>query len=182
MGARDRLRDFFLDHVGEVVDQYTLSDVAGISEWARRVRELREDEGYQIHSHNDDPTLKQGQYRLVSEERLPPRDKHAVDQTTRARILLRNGYTCQLCGAAAGDPDEVHPGRKVRLHVHHVDPDGETIDSNLQTLCNCCNDGLSNVSRPPGTIDLLRTVRRASRKEQLEVYEWLQGKFEKSPE
>ena len=159
MGARDRLRDYFLDHVGEVVDKYTLSEVAGISEWARRVRE-------------------QGQYKLISTVPLPVRDKHSMDQTTRARILLRNGYTYQLCRAAAGDPDEVNPGRKVRLHVHHVDPDGATIDSNLQTLCNCCNDGLSNVSRSPGTIDLLATVRRASRKEQLEVFEWLRSKYE----
>jgi predicted house-cleaning noncanonical NTP pyrophosphatase (MazG superfamily) len=53
VGARDKLRSFFLEHVGEILDSDTLREVADISEWARRVRELRNEEGYQILSHHD---------------------------------------------------------------------------------------------------------------------------------
>lgn len=52
-GARDKLRAYFLGHIGEVLDSDTLREVTGISEWARRVRELRNEEGYQILTHND---------------------------------------------------------------------------------------------------------------------------------
>ena len=63
-GARDKLRTYFLAHLGEVLDSDTLREVAGISEWARRVRELRNEEGYQILTHNDRSDLKPGQYVL----------------------------------------------------------------------------------------------------------------------
>jgi hypothetical protein len=43
-GARDKLRQYFLNHLGEVLDSDILREVAGISEWARRVRELRNEE------------------------------------------------------------------------------------------------------------------------------------------
>lgn len=49
MGARDKLRKHFLANVGKVMSSAELHKVAGgISEWARRVRELRNEEGYQI--------------------------------------------------------------------------------------------------------------------------------------
>ena len=57
-GARDKLREYFLKHIGEVLDSDTLREVAGISEWARRIRELRNEEGYQILTHNDRSELK----------------------------------------------------------------------------------------------------------------------------
>jgi len=45
-GARAKLREYFLEHIGDVLESDTLRDIAGISEWARRVRELRNEEGY----------------------------------------------------------------------------------------------------------------------------------------
>lgn len=60
-GARTKLRLFFLNHVGEVLEAEQLRTVAGgISEWARRIRELRTEEGYQILTHNDRADLKPG--------------------------------------------------------------------------------------------------------------------------
>ena len=46
--GRDRLRSYLVEHVGEVVEGEELAAVSGISEYARRVRELRNDEGFQI--------------------------------------------------------------------------------------------------------------------------------------
>jgi biotin operon repressor len=42
-GAKTRIRRYLEERVGEVVYGEELAAVAGISEWARRVRELREE-------------------------------------------------------------------------------------------------------------------------------------------
>ena len=48
-GARGKLRAHFLANLGRVMDSDELRAVAdNQSEWARRVRELRTEEGYQI--------------------------------------------------------------------------------------------------------------------------------------
>lgn len=60
-GSRTKLRTHFLANVGSVMDSSELREVAGgISEWARRVRELRTEEGYLILTHNDRADLKPG--------------------------------------------------------------------------------------------------------------------------
>lgn len=41
--ARDRIRRYLIANVGEIIPAEELAEVAGISEWARRVRELRAD-------------------------------------------------------------------------------------------------------------------------------------------
>lgn len=71
MGARDRIRDFFIANVGKVVTTQRIRSVGGISEYARRIRELRDEEGYQIKSHVDRADLKPGQYILETLERKP---------------------------------------------------------------------------------------------------------------
>mgnify|MGYP000930879233 CR=1 FL=1 len=58
-GARGKLRAHFLANLGRVMDSDELRAVAdNQSEWARRVRELRTEEGYQILTHNDRSALK----------------------------------------------------------------------------------------------------------------------------
>lgn len=72
-GARTKLRAHFLANVGRVMDSDELREVAGgsITEWARRVRELRNEEGYPILTHNDRSDLKPGQYLLEDPAPLP---------------------------------------------------------------------------------------------------------------
>ena len=176
MGARDRLRRFFERNVGRTVHADKLAKVAGIHEWARRVRELRNDEGMQILSDKDREDLRPGEYILVDLKRLP-RIGRKVDARLRIRILERNGFTCQICGAAANDPDPVDPRREVRLHIDHIDPDGPSVESNLRTLCSACNEGRSNLQLPRSSINLLAAVRKASEEDQRRALEWLQRKF-----
>ena len=65
--AKARLRAYFLANLGKVMDSDELRLVANNqSEWARRIRELRNEEGYQILTHNDRSELKPGQYLLES--------------------------------------------------------------------------------------------------------------------
>ena len=70
-GARDKLRLYFLDNIGQILNSDKLREIAGISEWARRVRELRNEEGYQILTHHDRSDLKPGQYILVDPKPKP---------------------------------------------------------------------------------------------------------------
>lgn len=179
--ARTKLREFFLQNVGRVVNAEELRRVAGISEWARRVRELRIDEGYQILSHNDRASLKPGQYILASAEPKPSFGK-GVSASQRARILLRNGYTCQVCGAAAGDPHPLDSSRTVRLHIDHIIPKskgGTDEDSNLRTLCSACNEGRKDLQVPVSQQmkNVLQTVRLAPRDIQVELLKKLADKF-----
>jgi hypothetical protein len=69
--ARDRVRRYLQLRVGQVVDKEELSGVSGIYEWARRLRELRDEEGWLISSNEDRPDLKPGQYVLESPSPQP---------------------------------------------------------------------------------------------------------------
>lgn len=180
-GARAKLRKYFKDHVGQVLEWEELRNVAGgITEWARRVRELRNEEGMNIVTHNDKSELKPGQYMLVDLKPLPAFER-GISKETRAFVLDRNGFTCQMCGIAAG---EVHDnGRKARLHIGHtIDKSmGGTDDSsNLKAICSLCNEGAANITlERPKTEKLLAQIRRAPSSNQLEVMEWLMKKYPK---
>jgi hypothetical protein len=71
--ARDRIRRYLQLRIGQVVDKEELSGVSGIYEWARRLRELRDEEGWQISSNEDRPDLKPGQYVLEAPTPQPKR-------------------------------------------------------------------------------------------------------------
>lgn len=181
MSARDRLREYFRANVGRVLGTNELRRVARINEYARRIRELRNQEGMAILTHNDRSDLKPGEYILETLELRPGRTE-PLPADQRFRILDRDGYTCQVCGLAAGDPDPDRAGRKVRLQVDHVVPrheGGTNEDENLRALCNVCNEGRSNLTRPPRpeTLNALAYVRRLPRDRQREIYEFLSRKF-----
>lgn len=181
MAARDRIREFFIANVGKVVTTQKIRKVGGISEYARRIRELRDEEGYQIKSHVDRGDLKPGQYILETLEQKPVIGR-AISPQLRNEILERNGFTCQLCGAGAGDPDPFNPNRKVRLHIDHIKPisQGGTDDKdNLRVLCSACNQGRANIQPPSDTaLNLLARIRKLRRAEQREIFDFLKRKFQ----
>jgi HNH endonuclease len=180
-GARSRLRSHFLSHIGRVMDSEELREVAGgISEWARRVRELRTEEGFQILTHNDRSDLKPGQYLLENSKPVPAFERN-ISKETRAFVIDRNGFTCQQCGAVAGEENTYDRGRKTRLHIGHIldkSMGGSDDPSNLRALCSICNEGSRNLTldRPSAT-KLLIQIRRAKYDDQLEVLKWLKKKF-----
>lgn len=180
MGARDRLRRFFEKNVGRVVKTRELRKVAQISEYARRIRELRDEEGMQIRTHVDRHELKSDEYLLETLERRPAIAR-GISLQLRNQIFERNGYTCQLCGAGTGDPDPYDPDRKIRLHIDHIVPisqGGRDIRENLRAICSICNHGRANIQSPSeSALNLLARIRRASRAVQKEVYEALQKSF-----
>lgn len=182
LGAREKLREYFLNHLGQVLDSDTLREVAGISEWARRVRELRNEEGYQILTHHDRSDLKPGQY-ILENPKPQPAFARDISKEVSAYVLDRNGFTCQMCGAVAGEPHPYDPTRKTRLHIGHIidkSMGGTDDPANLRAICSVCNEGASNLTLDrPSYEKLLIQVRRATGADQLKVLEWLIHKFPK---
>jgi len=181
-GSRAKLREFFSSNVGKVLNSKTLSKVAGTSEWARRVRELRNEEGMNIVTHNDRSDLKPGEYLLIDLKPLPAFER-GISKEVRAFVLDRNGFTCQMCGTAAGEPHPYDAGRKARLHIGHIidkTMGGEDEPGNLRAICSVCNEGASNLTlNRPQAIKLLAQIRRAPTSDQLDVLKWMVTKFPK---
>ncbi|MCY3964222.1 MAG: HNH endonuclease [Acidobacteria bacterium] len=182
MAARDRLADYFRLHPGRVLDATELAPIAGIQAWQRRIRELRA-AGWPIDTSTTAANLKPGEYRLAGE---PPEDylfAKGISARVRAEVLERNGYTCQMCGAAAGETGD--DGKRVRLQMGHIVDEsygGEAEARNLRALCAQCNHGAKNlVPEPPRWVWLLSQIRRARVDDQLKALEWLQRKFEGEP-
>jgi len=183
VGAKTKLREHFLSNIGRVMDSDELREVSGNqSEWARRVRELRTEEGFQILTHNDRSELKPGQYVLENPNPEPAFDR-AISKETRAFVLDRNGFTCQMCGAVAGEAHPYDASRKTRLHIGHIidkSQGGSDDASNLRALCSVCNEGASNLTlERPSSQKLLIQVRRAKGGDQLELLKWLIQKYPK---
>ena len=180
-GSKALILDFFLANVEVVVESRDIQAASGgASEWARRVRELRNEEGWQILSHKDVGDLKPGQYLLKTIKRLPA-FKRDISKETRARVLERDGFTCQMCGIAAGDPDPLNSARSIRLTMGHIidkSKGGSDTYENLRAVCTNCNEGLQNTALPkPDRIQLLAQIRRATRDDQKAVLDWLLQKF-----
>lgn len=180
-GAKAKLLKHFLANIGRTMDSEELRVISGHkSEWARRVRELRDEQGYQILTHNDRADLKPGQYVLVSSEKVEAQER-AISKETRARVLDRYGSVCYSCGAIAG---EAHPatGKPTVLHMGHIlakSHGGDDSVSNLRPVCMICNTGASNISAElPTSRRLIAEIRKAPRSDQQDILAWLKSKFE----
>lgn len=153
---------------------------SNISEWARRIRELRTEEGYLILTNHDRAELKPGQY-LLETAKPQPAFARGISKETRAFVLDRNGFTCQMCGAVAGEPHPYDPSRKTRLHIGHVldkSLGGSDDANNLKAICSVCNEGAANITlQRPDLNKLLVQVRRATSADQRELLKWLKTKF-----
>lgn len=180
-GSKQLILEFFLRNIGKVLESKDIQRASGGAvEWARRVRELRNEDGYQILSYKDRADLKPNQYLLETIARVPAFTR-SISKETRAWVLERNGYTCQMCGVAAGDPDPLGGNRTVRLTMGHIldkSKGGDDTPQNLRAVCTNCNEGLQNTALPkPDRIHLLAQIRRATIQDQEAVLEWLLQKF-----
>ncbi len=183
-GSKNLILEYLLANIGKVVSSRDIQKASGgAAEWARRLRELRNEEGYQILSHKDRRGLKPGQYLLITGKRIPA-FKRNISKELRARVLERNGFTCQSCGSAAGDPDPLGGSRTVRLTVGHIidkSKGGDDSMQNLRAICSACNEGLQNTAlAKPDQIWLLTQVRRATIEDQKVLLDWLLAKFRPS--
>lgn len=184
--GKNAIRLFLLERIGRVVTTRELYEVSGHqTEYARRLRELREDEGWKIESHNDTPDLKPGEYRLAEPPPAnPPRFARNISNRLRATVLERNGFTCQMCGLAANDIDPSN-NRRVTLHIGHIvdkQHGGRDELGNLRALCRRCNQGAKHLTQePPSWTWLMGQIRRAKISDQQKAYKWLSEKLGKPP-
>jgi len=180
-GSKQKILDYFLSHLGEVLESKDIQKASGGAvEWARRVRELRNEQGYQILTHKDRSDLKPGQYLLETDKRLPAFARN-ISKETRSKVLERNGYTCQMCGIAAGDIDPFNLTRTIQLTMGHIvdkSKGGDDSMDNLRAVCSNCNEGLQNIGlMKPDLKQLFVQVRRATISDQKAVLNWLLEKF-----
>lgn len=184
-GAKERIRQFLLANIGNVVTSIQVRDAAGIgvSEWAPRVRELRDDENWPILTHKNSTRLKPGQYLLkeAPPEKSTVKLRRPISAKLRAEVLDRNDFTCQMCGISRGEIDQ-STARTVRLQIGHIKDKslgGKDELPNLRALCSTCNQGAKNITtEKPTALWLLSQIRRAGQDEQLAVLKWLRKKFD----
>jgi 5-methylcytosine-specific restriction endonuclease McrA len=84
---------------------------------------------------------------LIPVAQTPKEPQHRTGRNPSVRlrflVMRRDNFRCLLCGATQ------NPAQDIRLDIDHIIPwssGGETVMSNLQTLCNRCNIGKSNLS------------------------------------
>ena len=132
-GAKIKMKEYLLQHVGEDVSRETLREVAGnIQDWQRSLRQLRQETGLDI-------VATQTGYILTSAEPVhTPQIRRPIDNRLKYAVLQRDNSTCQRCGA------NIHNTPNVKLVIDHkipVEMGGETTIDNLWTLCSDCNGG-----------------------------------------
>jgi hypothetical protein len=128
-------------NVGKHIMGEELRYVAGDkTEWARRVRELRTEEGWPIETKKTGrPNLSIGGYVLELDRQCPPHDRKISD-SARMEVLERDEYKCRKCGWHFG---KWNPADPRHLELHHKKPHaegGENESGNLITLCIRCHD------------------------------------------
>ena len=131
--AKDKLGEYFLEHVGEDIPRETLREVAGnIQDWQRALRQLRQETGLDIVATRDGYVLTSA---VPTHE---PQLRRAIDNRLKYAVLQRDNSTCQRCGA------NIHNTPNVKLVIDHkipVELGGDTTIDNLWTLCSDCNGG-----------------------------------------
>ena len=144
-GVREKLLDFLKLNVGRPVRGEELRYVAnGKSEWARRLRELRTEEGWAVATRTSGrPDLDIGTYVLENLDQAPAHDRKIPDEV-RGAVLMRDRHTCTVCGWKHASWNSSDP-RHLELHhvVHHV-KGGANSEANLVTLCTLCHRKIHN--------------------------------------
>lgn len=139
--GKGRIREHLTDKVGRAVESETLARISGISEYARRVRELRNEEGFVVDSTRTREELGGDDYFVVEIRDVD--EKTRISAQARYEQLQRE-QRCRNCGRTVDNPDVRY------MEVDHVEsfvdfdhPDAVNDPSNLQTLCNRCHHGKS---------------------------------------
>lgn len=141
-GVQVKLLRFFQANVGRQVTSEELRYVAGNrSEWARRTRELRTEEGWPVMTRfTGDPDLPMGAYVLARNEQAPVHDRH-IPELVRREVMERDSWSCRWLGCGWSPSGDRRDLRFLEVHhlVQHVDG-GTNEAHNLLTLCNLHHD------------------------------------------
>ncbi len=162
-GAKKIIFRYLKEHVGEPVPRKVLDELVDhAGGWERSARALR-DEGYELIVTRG----KEVTYCLKYDEPVnKARGSRTINDKLRALVITRDNSTCQMCGKTVAEDG-------IKIQVDHIIPyewGGETVISNLQCLCEQCNEGKKNWERSEDP-ELMKEISRAtSTKERLRKY------------
>jgi hypothetical protein len=140
--VKDTIIEYFRKNVGEQITGEELKYLAkDKKEWARRVRELRTEDGWPIATKNSGRVdLAVGVYVLEEDRQSFEHDRHIPDPV-RVAVLQRDGFKCVKCGWSRAMLSHDDPRKMLELHhVQHHKDKGENTVENLITLCNVDHD------------------------------------------
>ena len=139
--ATDRILALLKDNLSDVVTSEQLAYVSQISEFGRRTRELRTEQGYSIATrYTGRPDLNNGEYVLQTLDRFADEhDRHIPENDQRA-VYERDANRCRACKWERKMWTRQDP-RFLELHhmIEHRRGGANTQD-NLVVLCSKCHD------------------------------------------
>ena len=140
-GSKGRLIRYLMENVGQVISSEELYYVAKASEFGRRLRELRTEEGYAIATKfTGRPDLKMAEYVLESSERVADPHDRKIPYEIQKAVYERDNNTCRLCGWNHERWSKADPRI---LELHHITEHaagGTNTQDNLAVLCSRCHD------------------------------------------
>lgn len=142
LSVKNKLIEYMRANVGKPISLEELRYLAGDrSEWARRMRELRTEDGWPIFTRMQGrPELPVGTYILDEDKQAWEHDRRIPDDV-RVEVLDRDKFACTHCGWNRDLASRDDPRKFLELHhlVAHADM-GENSVENLVTLCNVHHD------------------------------------------
>jgi hypothetical protein len=173
------LREYLISNQQRFVEGTELTAFIG-KNWRKWIRVLSEYEGYAIVVM---PEISQPGPHIVLLKSDRPRHWISTNIEDRDRDIIsaRTDLCCKMCGRMSGDSDPIVEGRRLRLFVSQMFPAKDWIGAtseNIEVICILCREGIAKIrNKKPTALKLLTQLRRASSKEQLQVMEWLIGKY-----
>jgi len=144
ISVKDKIIEYLRKNVGTPVTGEELSYLAGdAKEWARRVRELRTEDGWPIATKNTGRIdLPVGTY-VLEEDRQAYEHDRTIPDPGRVAVLKRDNFRCAHCGWSRDLLNKDDPRKMLELHHKQQHKDGgENTVENLITLCNVCHDDI----------------------------------------
>lgn len=144
VSVKEKIIEYLRKNVGTPVTGEELSYLAGnTKEWARRVRELRTEDGWPIATKNTGRNdLPVGVY-VLEEDRQAYEHDRIIPDPIRVAVLERDGFKCTCCGWSRDKLNRDDPRKMLELHHKQQHKDGgENTVENLITLCNVCHDAI----------------------------------------
>lgn len=150
----------------------------------RRLRTLRNRDGWIIDSQRNDATLAHDEYRVEKIGWHPgtgrPRPKNDMpSDSVRRAVFERDNRTCQICFTVAGEPYVDMPDKIMRPTLGHRIP-GKRLSRSarvdeLQTECARCNEPVRDEVFDPLTLpELLPSIKRLKRADKERLLDWVE--------
>ena len=147
-GSQGRLLRYLQENVNQIITSEELAYVAKASEFGRRVRELRTEEGFAIATKfTGRPDLGVGEYILESLERIAEPHDRKIPFVIQKEVYKRASQSCELCGWNHSRWKKKDPRI---LELHHLTEHavgGKNSINNLISLCSKCHDEIHSGKR-----------------------------------